>query len=117
MEYGLIFTAAGLVLNLIVLAVGGTRAIGRLETSLRESIEKSRKEIDERLDSQSREFGETVQAMRQKIHEVEIWSRDNFMRRDGFYKVKDELTVQINGVRDELRKDLRRMEEKLDTKS
>ena len=55
--------------------------------------------------------------MRQKIHEVEIWSRDNFMRRDGFYKVKDELTVQINGVRDELRKDLRRMEEKLDTKS
>ena len=100
MEYGLIFTAVGLVVNLIVLAVGGTRAIGRLETSLRETIEKSRKEIDERLDAQSRDFGETISALRQKIHEVELWARDTFMRRDGFYKVQEQLSAEIKTTRE-----------------
>lgn len=110
-------TIAGFVLNLIVIAVGGTWKLSQLEVSLRASIEKSRKEIDDRLDAQSREFGETVSALRQKIHEVEMWSRDTFMRRDGFYKVKEDLTTEIKGIRDELKSDLRRMEDKLDQKT
>jgi len=63
------------------------------------------------------DFGETNAAVRTKIHEVEIWARDNFMRRDGFRKVQEQLTAEIIGVRDEMKSDLRRIEEKIDTKT
>lgn len=114
---GLIFTGLGFVLNLVVIAVGGTWKFAQLEGSLRKAIEESRKEVDDRIDATSREFGETAQAVRQKVHEVELWARDTFMRRDGFYKVKEELSTEMKSVRDELRGDLRRMEAKIDQKT
>lgn len=113
---GLIFTIAGFGVNLAVIVIGGVWKLSQLEGSLRRAIEESRKELDDRFDVQTREFGETSAALRQKIHNVEIWARDTFMRRDGFYKVKDDLTAEIKTVRDELRTDLRRMEAKLDEK-
>lgn len=114
---GTYLTIAGFVLNLIVIVGTGVWRLSQLENSLRKSIEESRKEIDGRIDEQAREFGETVQALRQKIHEFELWARDTFMRRDGFYKVKDEVTAALKEVRDELKTDLRRLEEKIDTKT
>jgi Sec-independent protein translocase protein TatA len=114
---GTILTIAGFILNLIVIVVGGTWKLSQVEGSLRKAIEESRKEIDDRIDLQSREFGETVAALRQKMHEVELWARDTFMRRDGFYKIKDEVTGALKEVRDELKTDLRRLEEKIDTKT
>lgn len=110
-------TVAGFILTAGAMLVAVTRKLSQVEGSLRAAIESSRREIDGRIDAQSREFGETVSALRQKIHEVEIWSRDTFMRADGFYKVKDELTGEIKAVRDELKTDLRRMETKLDSKT
>lgn len=112
-----VLMALGLLVNLILIAVGGTWKLGQLERSLHSAIEKSRKEIDDRIDSQAREFGETASAMRQKIHEVELWARDTFMRRDGFYSVKDELSAEIKSTRDELRADIKELAKKIDTKS
>ena len=107
----------GFPINLGVIIFGGAWKLSRLEVSLSTAIEKSRKEIDDRIEVLKREFGETNAAVRSKIHEVEIWARDNFMRRDGFYKVQEQLSSEIKTVRDEMKSDLRRIEEKIDTKT
>lgn len=107
---------AGFVLQLAVIIIGGVWKLSKLESALISKIEETRREIDDRLDVQIREFGETASALRQKIHEVEIWVRDNFIRRDGFFKVRDEETDAIKEVRDELKDDLRRLEQKIDDK-
>src|SRR5882672_919634 len=59
-------------------------ALGELELKVAAAINKSKEDVEERIDRQGREFGETVIAIRQKITEVEIWSRDTFVRRDSF---------------------------------
>lgn len=110
-------TIAGFALNLGVIVVGGIWKLSQLEGSLRKAIEDSRKEIDDRIDVQAREFGETVAALRQKIHEIELHAANNFVRRDGFYKVKEELSAELRSFHDEVKDDLRRLEEKVDSKA
>ena len=41
--------------------------------------------------------GETFSALRQKIHDVELWAR-----RDGFYKIQEPLSAEIKTTQDEL---------------
>jgi hypothetical protein len=64
-------------------------------------------EVIERSNAVVHDFGETISALRLKIHEVEMWSRDNFVRRDGFYKVRDDLKADIREMGDELKSDLK----------
>lgn len=54
-----------------------------------------------------REFGETGAALRQKINEVELWNRDNFVRRDTFSAV----TASWHG---EVRTRFEKIDEKID---
>lgn len=105
---------ASLIINIIVLLVGLTWKLSRLELALREAINSSRSEIDERLDSSVREFAETAMALRQKINEVELWARDNFVRRDGFYKVRDDLAAEIKSLAVVIDRRMERLEVKID---
>jgi hypothetical protein len=85
----------GFVTNLIVLAIGGTWALGRqsnkLEMALRDEHEIFR-----------REFGESLSALRQKINDVELWSRDEFIRREDFYRIVDGINGNITGLGDKI---------------
>lgn len=98
MDVGDWAAVAAFALNAVVTTAAVTWKLSRVELALSAQITKERKEIDEHIEQMSREFGETVHAMRQKIHEMEVWNRDNFVRRDGFYIVKDELTSAIRSV-------------------
>lgn len=108
---------AAFVVNLLVLVVGGTWRLSRMEVALREEISKSRAEVEERHDRISREFGETIAAIREKIREVELFCRDTFVRRDGFYKVRDELALDIKTLGEKIEARLERMESKIDSKA
>lgn len=103
---GIIIAVCGLLLNLVVTVIGGVRAFSKLELSLSEKIDASGREIDERIDQQSRQFGETVSALRQKITDVELYVRDNYVRRESFYKVVDDLGVRIEKRIDKLERKL-----------
>ena len=64
-----------------------------------------------------REFGETTQAVRTKIVEIELFSRDTFMRRDSGYKMQEALQSEVRGLGEEIKNRLERMENKIDTKT
>lgn len=73
--------------------------------------------IDDISDRMRREFGETVGAMQQKIHEFEKWSRDEFVRKQSLEAMLAR-TEKAQEQRDErLEKRLDRIEKKLDDAS
>jgi hypothetical protein len=55
--------------------------------NLQRDVTKLEKTGMERAETLRHEFGETGQALRAKIHEMETWNRDNFVRTDVFDSV------------------------------
>lgn len=119
---------AGFVLNLILIAVGGTWKLSRVEASINKNIVDHRKELDEkivllmqeferRIVENERRYGETANALRTKIHEVETWARDEFVRKGSFGAVAAEIKVSVGDLGKEIKTRLERMEEKIDDAS
>jgi predicted nucleic acid-binding Zn-ribbon protein len=69
---------------------------------LKEAIETARDEIELKQERYVREVGESLSAIRQKIHDVETWSRDTFVRRDSFAAAIAELGLRIEKRIDKL---------------
>lgn len=92
---GPIAAVAGFFLQFFVILGTVVWKLAQVRTDLLAAIDMSGKEIDERIDAQSRQFGETVAALRQKITDVELYVRDNFVRRDSFYTNIQELAKRI----------------------
>jgi hypothetical protein len=105
-----------LIVTLVAMAAGGVWKLSRVEAALRIDIKQSRDEIEEKQERVSRDFGEAVAAIRQKLHEVELWTANTFLRRDSFYKVQEELKTEMKALGDKIETRLERMEEKIDRK-
>jgi hypothetical protein len=120
---------AGLALQGGGILVAVTMFLSRMEKRLSDKIATERREIDEAhseavsiihrqhstsLETIRREFGEVVSALRQKVHEIETWSRDHFVRRDSFEHVIGEIKDMIAGQGEKIDKRLERIDEKLD---
>lgn len=105
--------------SLIGTAVGLTWRLSVVAREIREEADEKIKAVDTRCDLLAdvlrREFGETAKAALQKIHELEIWSRDEFVRKQSFVIVNQETRQAIQDQGDRIEKRLDRMENKLDT--
>lgn len=109
-------------LNLIVLIVGITWKAGRQEIFWQRALNKLQTTLTDKLDSQAKaqklefdrfsddirkEFGEGLTALRTKIHEVELFVRDTYVRRDSFALV-------ISKMEDMLKLAMEKLEVRLD---
>lgn len=107
-----------LALNVGVALVGATWGISRVEskitTATQTVIECHRKKFDDEIDVIKNQFGETIIALRQRISDVELWNRDNFVRKESFSSVIDSMKSDVNGLGDRIEARLLRMEGKLD---
>jgi hypothetical protein len=110
----IVIAIAAFVLNLLVIAVGGTWRLSRMEVSLGQAIAKSRAEIEERQDKLSRECGDSILAIREKVSQVELFCRDTFMRRDSFYEANKKNGDDMKAAWDRIEQRLDRMEKKID---
>ena len=88
-------------------------ALGRM---LGEEVAKLKIDIRKEADVDMHNFGETAQAIRQKISEVELWNRDTFVRRDEFKTSLDQVNRNIESLRTNLDEKIDRLDTKLDTK-
>lgn len=115
----------GFVLNVIVLAIGGTWALSRQAQTIQESISTSRRETDSEFqklrdeihlehDDFLRRFGDSLAAIRQKVSEVELWARDEFVRRDDFYRILDGINKSITALGEKIDARVDRLESKLE---
>ena len=119
---------ASLVFVLVFNAGAGIWKLSRVEIALRQAIQESRNETDDRIERQGREFGETARAALEhirkveadgleKVREVELFIRDTFMRRDSFYQVQTSMEASMKALWDAIDKRLERMEAKIDSKT
>ena len=106
-----------LILSLIAMSAGGVWQLSRVEAALRKDITRSRDEIEAKQDQQMRDFSERFSGLEKKVHEVELWTANTFIRRESFYKIKDEITGEMKALGERLEARLVRMEEKLDSKT
>lgn len=122
------------IVALATFVVGGVGTAGglawrfsRVEKAIIEQIVRTKEEIEEKLaderrqfdlvlDRTRRDFGETAAALRTKIQEVELFTRDTFMRRDSFYEVARQQQIENKSAWDRIEKRLERMELKIDSK-
>lgn len=86
-----IYISGGTALAVVGYAVKITWQMSRVEKSVRDDLQheiaRLEKEARERGDTYRSEFGETCAAIRQKIHDVEVFARDNFVSKDSFESV------------------------------
>jgi hypothetical protein len=117
----------GFVIQFIGNIVGVTWALAQVEKRLTVKITEERQEIEQAhravIDTAKREFGETVQAIRLKIGEVETavnkfeaWVLKEFVRRESFEKVIAEVKAGMADIKQSFEKRLDRIDEKLDRK-
>jgi hypothetical protein len=117
-DIGIDIAVGTLCLALLAYAVKLTWAVSRIEKEQREytdaQVDNLQRDLTEmtagsvqRADSLRHEAGEMGAALRTKIHEVEVFSRDTFVRKDSFELVIGRLEKSMEKLGD-------RVEEKLE---
>ena len=104
------------VVTLLAFAGGIVWKLSRVETSLRADIVQARDEVEARSDKSIHDVGEAMQAIRQKVTDVELDMLKNYIRRDGYYKERAELSSDIKDLGDRIEKRLDKMEAKIGEK-
>jgi hypothetical protein len=108
---------ASLALNLGIALVGATWGIAKIKEAVRSEIATHKEKIDNDLDQMGRSFGETAQAIRQKVHDIETWARDEFVRKGSFEGAVNRMEVTVGSQFAKLEARLERMEAKIDSKT
>lgn len=87
----------------------------------RRGIEQVRDEIRKDRDDTFEKFGESVAAVREKVNDVErlirqveLWSRDNFVKREDFVNQLTALTRSIEGLSARVETNARYIESKIE---
>jgi hypothetical protein len=70
--------------------------------------------VDELRDRILRDTGEGLTALRQKAVDMEIWNRDNFVRKTEFQNAIDSFTRSVDSLRTEMNGQYARLNDKMD---
>ena len=104
--------------NFIGAIVGGTWVLARSRAKVVEKIDAARLELEQKInvetDHVTHDFGETVSAIRQKMNDMELWNRDNFVNKSTFNSVMDQWRSWFVRFEDKMDKRLDRIDAKLD---
>lgn len=112
-----IIALLSLILNVLVALAWLTIGLAKIKQAISSEIERHRERFEHDVDSIRLNIGEVAAALRQKVTEVELFTRDTFMRRDSFYETINSVRQDIRGQFEKIDTRLERMEAKIDTKS
>lgn len=112
-DIGIYITVGTLFLAILAYAVKLTWQVSRIEKEQRDymdaQVENLQCDIGEvkaggadRAEAIRHETGEMGSALRQKIHEIEVWSRDSFVRKDSFEQVISRIEKSLEKMTDKL---------------
>lgn len=132
-EYGIYISAATL-LTIIGAVVKIMRYVAVVEKDLREHVAEEIEKVDAEIENVSRdvikvgndvvkrtetlqrETGEVGAALRTKIHELEVFTRDHFVSTKDFEAVVGRLERSFDGLGDRIEKRLDRIDERIEKK-
>lgn len=88
--------------------------VAEFDAKLTYEVSQVREEMKLDRDELSHRNGEVMQAIRQKINDVEIWNRDNFVRRGDLTDATSALNKSIDVLRADVTSTMTRIESKID---
>lgn len=117
----LILSIIGWIATSVVTIIGATWGAAWKISGMKSTIDTTitdlgadlRRERTELADTTSRNTGEGLAALRQKATDMELWSRDNFVRRSDFQNVVDGFTKSIESLRIDINANYQRLDDKL----
>jgi hypothetical protein len=109
--------AGNFLMSVFLAGVGAVWVFARMTGSLEQKLEEAKLEYERRVNAQcdliSRNFGETVSAVRQKINEMELFNRDHFVNTRTFDLVNDQTQQAIRRLEDKLEDRFNKIDDKL----
>lgn len=90
------------------------KRISSLENKIIEQEGKVRGSTVEAVEEATRIMGEGLAALRQKATDMELWGRDNYVRRNDFQNVIDSFTRSVESLRGDMNAGYLRLDSKLD---
>lgn len=124
-DYGVYLTAAGLFLAIIGAVVKVTMHINGVEKSAMEhtnanveNMERDMRSVQSdatrRIETLTQQTGEMGTALRTKLHEIEVFTRDHFVTRDSFASTMDRFEKSLDTLGDRIEKRLDKFAERMD---
>jgi|SRR5579885_1687512 len=136
----IIIAIGQLLLTLAAMLIGGTWALSRYNSQVSEQFNKSLNELNEKhtealiefksenskaheelekrltdkIEEATRRYGEALTALREKITQVELWNRDNFVSKGTFRTVVEDFKTMSEKSDNRIDLRLDRMERKID---
>lgn len=100
-EIGPYVALASFVMNLLIAVIGATWGIAKIRAAVTEEMTKHKEAADAKIaavetrlsakvETALHDTGEALAEIRTKINEVELWARDNFVRRESFTQIINE---------------------------
>jgi hypothetical protein len=110
---------ATLVLSFVISAISGTWILARSRSKVVEKIDEVRLELERKINSKAdsvlSNFGETISAAKQKMTDMELWNRDNFVSKQTFNVVMEQWRTWFTRFEDKIEKRFDRIDSKLDS--
>lgn len=117
-NWPLVLTAAGFVLGLLSTVGGLVWKVSRVEKLIRDDMEKGVRGVDrdsmDRAETLRREAGEMGAALRTKVHDIEVFCRDTFVRKESFELVIGRIESSIERMGDKIDGKIDKLEENID---
>lgn len=108
----------GFIGSLVAAVMAGVWAaawkIAGQETKRLEDERKFRTDVDAAIDASSRAVGESLSALRQKATDMELWNRDNFVRRQEFASMVESFNRSVESLGSKFDVAVSRLESKID---
>ena len=105
---------ATLVLQTVVMVVVGTRKLSSIEARLEKDINEIKFDNYTQMSAAVRSVGDTFTAMRQKITEVELYVRDNYVAKDALRDALIQVGSDMRSLGDRIDFRMERIETKID---
>ncbi len=106
---------ATLILQSITMLVLGTRKLSNIEARLEKDINDIKFENYNQMNAAVRNIGDTFTALRQKITEIELYVRDNYVAKDTLREALIEVGIDVRAVGDRMETRMHRIETKIDS--
>lgn len=103
-----------LIVNFVAVLITNHRFATRNSEARKEEMLQLERSMREKLDVESRQFGETVAALREKVVQTELWNRDNFIDRETFNMVISDIKDANKRVEDKIDRRFDSLERKLE---
>lgn len=108
---------AGFFVHIGVLIATVSYKLAKAETAILEQLKAERKEIDENRERDGRIIGEALAALRTKVHEIETWARDTFVRKDSLDKTMERMEKIMGDMKADLSHQIGRLSDRLDSRA